>query len=144
LVEETGVPGENQRDEQHGPHHQKRWSTWTSPPKEMSNMDPTTKKDQGEPSCSRSEKTTDLPQVMHRCYHIMLYRVQLAWAGFELTLINIDICIYSYTIVRFSKPKEMINLDLTTKRDEQHGPHHQKRPGWTQLLAKLAFDRLSY
>jgi hypothetical protein len=24
LVEETGVPGENQRDEQHGPHHQKR------------------------------------------------------------------------------------------------------------------------
>ena len=43
------------RDEQHGPHHQTRRATWTPPPKEMSNMDPTTKKDQGEPSCSRSQ-----------------------------------------------------------------------------------------
>ena len=73
------------------------------------------------------EKTTDLPQVTDKFYHIILYYVYLVWAAFELiTLVVIGTDWINPTTIRSwpRRPYHTITTTTAIPYDHDHdGPH---------------------
>ena len=86
------------------------------------------------------EKTTDLSQVTDRLYNIMLYQVNLASAGFKLTLVVIGTdCIGScksnyYTITIKTVPANKGNADTVNRKQTYSSDTGESTSTYISLL----------